>query len=705
MAIKRISTIILFSAFAALNAPGQAPAAYPGPSPMPKLSAVLEAKLGPAEKLADATRENRELAYVKLLEGQRYIWTITNSRRGRSQASMTANAALAREALVAAITLDPKLDEAYTALAEIYLSAPPADVDEALALAGIAVKLEPNSFGSRRIIARLMTYKSGLSSGTLDKAIAAKAVAAWSEIVRLDPRNAEAWAFLSEFYERLGKSDDQIAALRSWLGSAPPIDDQFYQRTMGGRETLAPQSASLKLGPALLKAGKIGQAIEVLSQVSADDPQNEISIDLLRGAVESLRGDDALAAVRSLEQVATANPGNLALTELLAQAKSRAGDVDAAVKLLAEAVDRVRVSDVSGASGLYLSQGDIYAGADRTREAVTSYEKALSVRGLDTAVSVGDDEREFAMQVFEKMVQTLKSANRGSDVRATIERSRRLFGKDDLFADRHLIAYYRETGKKQEALDAVRKVRMRLPNDYGFMRLEATLLTELGRVDEGVGIIKRSMAEKPAAGTAVGTIGNIVSAVPSGDEFSNFLFISNLYSQANRGREASDAANQAYTVAKGAERKQIARLTLATAQQNSGDFKGAEQTLRAILSESPGNPIAMNNLGYFLLERNERAEEALGLIEQAYRIDPTNPSYLDSLGWANFRLGKLDDAERYLKDAARYDSGSSTIQEHLGDVYEKQGKLDLAKIAWNKALQLASDPADTVRLKQKLTAK
>ena len=87
----------------------------------------------------------------------------------------------------------------------------------------------------------------------------------------------------------------------------------------------------------------------------------------------------------------------------------------------------------------------------------------------------------------------------------------------------------------------------------------------------------------------------------------------------------------------------------------SGDFKAAEQTLRAILSESPGNPIAMNNLGYFLVERNERLEEALGFIEQAYRIDPTNPSYLDSLGWVNFRLGKLADAERYLKDAARLD--------------------------------------------------
>jgi Flp pilus assembly protein TadD len=134
----------------------------------------------------------------------------------------------------------------------------------------------------------------------------------------------------------------------------------------------------------------------------------------------------------------------------------------------------------------------------------------------------------------------------------------------------------------------------------------------------------------------------------------------------------------------------------------SGDFKGAEATLRAILTESPGNPIAMNNLGYFLLERNERPEEALGPIEQAYNIDPTNPSYLDSLGWANFRLGRFAEAERYLKDAARFDPGSATISEHLGDVYAKQGKNELARAAWAKALQLASDAADVGRLKGKL---
>ncbi|HTK27428.1 MAG TPA: tetratricopeptide repeat protein, partial [Pyrinomonadaceae bacterium] len=118
--------------------------------------------------------------------------------------------------------------------------------------------------------------------------------------------------------------------------------------------------------------------------------------------------------------------------------------------------------------------------------------------------------------------------------------------------------------------------------------------------------------------------------------------------------------------------------------------------------QTPGNPIALNNLGYFLLERDERVDEAITMIEQAVRIDPTNPSYLDSLGWGYFKKGNLAAAERKLKDAARLDPGSSTIQEHLADVYQKQGKAELARSVLQRALVMATDASDVQRLKAKL---
>jgi Tfp pilus assembly protein PilF len=189
------------------------------------------------------------------------------------------------------------------------------------------------------------------------------------------------------------------------------------------------------------------------------------------------------------------------------------------------------------------------------------------------------------------------------------------------------------------------------------------------------------------------------------DDFNNYLFISWLYSEAKRGKEAIATAQQALEIAGTEDRRQYAKLTLATAQQNSGDFKGAEATLRGILAESPNNPIAQNNLGYFLTERNEKLDEALKLIQEAVKSEPDNPSYLDSLGWVYFKMGRLDLAEENLKKALKYDSSSATIHDHLGDVYQKQGKSDLAKASWQKALTLSSDADQIKTLKTKLNIK
>jgi Flp pilus assembly protein TadD len=210
----------------------------------------------------------------------------------------------------------------------------------------------------------------------------------------------------------------------------------------------------------------------------------------------------------------------------------------------------------------------------------------------------------------------------------------------------------------------------------------------------------------PKTSPAAGRVGEGDASVPPVpvvfDDFTNYLFISHLYNEARRGSDARTAADQAYNAAGTEDRRQLAKLTIATSQQVAGDFTGAETTLRAILRQTPGNPIALNNLGYFLLERKERVPEAVILIQKALKIDPTNPSYLDSLGWANFMLGNMEEAERNLRNAARIDYASTTIQEHLGDVYNKLGKADQAKSLWQRALDLATNDADAARIRAKL---
>ncbi|HYG08654.1 MAG TPA: tetratricopeptide repeat protein, partial [Pyrinomonadaceae bacterium] len=72
--------------------------------------------------------------------------------------------------------------------------------------------------------------------------------------------------------------------------------------------------------------------------------------------------------------------------------------------------------------------------------------------------------------------------------------------------------------------------------------------------------------------------------------------------------------------------------------------------------------------------------------------------------WVYFKLGQLDEAERYLNDAARRNTRSSTVQEHLGDLYQKRGQLEQARAAWRKALGLTTDASDITRLKAKINA-
>ncbi len=653
----------------------------PPPKPTPKPMVVT------STQITEVSRERREQSYAKLLEAQRYLWGIG---RSRSATGASTGAKLAKQALQKAVELNPNLAEAYTALAEISLSTPPNDIDEAIMLATISTKLNPDNFGAHRILARVYTIKSQIHTASLEPNSTVKAIAEWKEVTRLDPRNAEAWAFLSVFYDKQNRGNDRVDALRKWLSAAAPIETRFYKTMLGNSEDLSPESAAIKLGDALIKAGKPSEAIEILSRNVADDPENLLAIDLLRQAIESGKNTANSQTLQMLQQAVFANPSNLVLVELLSDVQQQLGKTDDAVKTIQNSISTVGENDKVAIANLQVSLGDIYLQANRNNEAISAYEQALTSFGIDKSLLTTEDEREFATKVFEKIIKTYKNAGQQNQVRATIERARVLLGKNDLFADKQLISFLRETGKKQDALQILRLSKKEFEEDYGLLRLEASLLTELGRVEEGVSLIKNLIKNKPEVPS------------PYYDDFSNYLFISSLYSQAKKSALAIETAKLAFSVAQSEERKQLASLSMATAQNQLGKYKLAEETLRGILKKTPGNPIALNNLGYFLLERNERMTEAVDLIEKALKIDPTNSSYLDSLGWGYYKLGRFSESERYLKEAIRYNSSSPTIYEHLGDLYLKQGKFELAKSSWEKALNLSNDTEGLSRIKAKM---
>ncbi|WP_291270978.1 tetratricopeptide repeat protein [Geothrix sp.] len=110
------------------------------------------------------------------------------------------------------------------------------------------------------------------------------------------------------------------------------------------------------------------------------------------------------------------------------------------------------------------------------------------------------------------------------------------------------------------------------------------------------------------------------------------------------------------------------------------------RVLREAQKMDPTNPLVQNNLGYLLLERELNLEEAATLIEASAKATPDNGNVVDSLGWAQFKLGRLDEAEATLRRAAEVSPFSPEVRKHLGEVLVKQGKLAEAAEQWERAL-------------------
>ncbi len=124
--------------------------------------------------------------------------------------------------------------------------------------------------------------------------------------------------------------------------------------------------------------------------------------------------------------------------------------------------------------------------------------------------------------------------------------------------------------------------------------------------------------------------------------------------------------------------------------EKRNDLKQMESDLRAILKREPDNAMALNALGYTLSDRTTRYAEAKELIERAHQLNPEDPAVLDSLGWVNYRLGNLDEAERLLRQALER-FPDHEVAAHLGEVLWAKGEQREARKVWGKALEQQPD--------------
>jgi len=126
----------------------------------------------------------------------------------------------------------------------------------------------------------------------------------------------------------------------------------------------------------------------------------------------------------------------------------------------------------------------------------------------------------------------------------------------------------------------------------------------------------------------------------------------------------------------------------------------AEADMQRALQLSPEQPDVMNYLGYTWVNRGERLQEGLALIERAVELRPMSGAIIDSLGWAHYQLGDYAQALDYLERAVELEPADATLNDHLGDAYWRLGRRIEARFQWQRALTL--DPDDAASIEAKL---
>ncbi|MDP3193979.1 tetratricopeptide repeat protein [Tabrizicola sp.] len=136
--------------------------------------------------------------------------------------------------------------------------------------------------------------------------------------------------------------------------------------------------------------------------------------------------------------------------------------------------------------------------------------------------------------------------------------------------------------------------------------------------------------------------------------------------------------------------------------EQSKDWAPAEADFRRALELNPTQPQVLNYLGYGLVDRGEKLDEALGMIEKAVAGDPDQGYIIDSLAWAYFKLGRYGDALKPMEKASLLEPVDPIVTDHLGDVYWMNDRKLEARFQWRRALSFEPTETDKARILRKL---
>jgi tetratricopeptide (TPR) repeat protein len=250
-------------------------------------------------------------------------------------------------------------------------------------------------------------------------------------------------------------------------------------------------------------------------------------------------------------------------------------------------------------------------------------------------------------------------------------------------AQMRLAEIYEHEEKWNEAANALAKAQTLNPRAPMIARRQAVALLSAGRASESRDLLQSTIAS-----------GRADAKDPV------LLYLLAESQRVLKDLDAAQATAQTLLAADPTDARGLHVLSLIL--QDKGDVKGAEKALRDLIAHDPMDANALNSLGYMLAERRDRLEEAVTLVQRALTIEPGNPSYLDSLGWAYFQQGRTDLADPPLTEAADKLKTSSVVQDHLGDLRFKQRRFADAAAAWERALGGDGQSIDRAKIAGKI---
>src|SRR3954468_6171147 len=626
----------------------------------------------PPEKVADA--------YAQFLLGHRFE---------ENEDETSAIAAYKR-----AMELDPNAAEIPAQLAGLYLKQ--SKVQEAMAAAEASLKIAPVNREANRVLG---TVYAALAESAPDPAARGRGGD------KTDANLARAIGHFETALEgAVAESDPNVRATLARLY----VRSSAYEKAIPLLTDLVNQEPGWQDGPLMLVeayagAGRSRDAIAWLEERTAGDPR---LLPALADFYErERRWSDAAGASATASQRA---PRDTNLKTRYASALMNAGgraNLEQARAALVE-VTAARTTDVRA---LYLlSQAQRRLG--EVKEAEASARRVIAQNAKSPwgyyALAEALESRQQYQAVIDEVAPVVaehrgKSGDNEFDVGillphlgfayqevgqpdkaiAAFEEARKLAPGDPAIAG-YLIEANIAAKKYGAAVDAAKSALAQHPNDLRLTRLEAQALRHTGKADAGIALLEEAVTHHA-------------------DDPSAYISLAQAYSDAERAAQAVKVLQDAQVKF---PKDDAIVFELGSVFDKQKKYAEAEAAFRQILARDPQNAIALNYLGYMLAERGERLEESVGYLQKALQVEPENPSYLDSLGWAYFKSDKLDLAETNLKRAADALKTNSVIQEHYGQVLFKLGRYDEAIVAWTRALAGDGDSIDKADVDKKIKA-